>query len=67
MNKFVSFEMIFANGESFMGNMCINHSNIECEFDVLNVETLIRQKLNAGALGTIEQVDAVTLVNWKTL
>ena len=66
MNKFVSFEMVFVNGQKFLGNMCLRYSDITSDRDVKNVETYILQKLNAG-VDLIDRVDLVTLTNWKAL
>lgn len=67
MSKFFAFEMIFGDGQRFKGNMVAQYSDIDSERDVTNVETMIRQKLNAGVTGTEGRVDAVTLLNWKAL
>jgi hypothetical protein len=67
VNKFFSFEMVFDNGERFSGNMVASYSDITCEMDVTNVETMIKQKLNATATSLEETVMVVTLTNWKAL
>jgi len=63
MNKFVSFEMIFDNGERFMGNMIVSCEDIVSQEIVENIEFYIRQKLNEDE----NSVAAVTLVNWKAI
>jgi hypothetical protein len=66
MNKFVSFEMVFHTGQKYMGNMCIQYSDITCEMDITNVETYIKQKLNVGQ-DINGLIDMVTVTNWRTL
>ena len=67
MNKFVSFEMVFDNGERFMGNKTITYKEIESEHDIKFVEGLILDSLNTGLGDEDLGVDIVTLTNWKAL
>jgi hypothetical protein len=65
-SKFVSFEMVLVDGQRFMGNMTVQYGPIEGDFDVTNIETIVRQKLNVGS-DSENFVDIVTLMNWKSL
>lgn len=67
MNLFTSFEMVFDNGERFMGNKTITYKEIESEQDIKFIEGLILDSLNTGLVEGDLGVDIVTLTNWKTL
>lgn len=67
MNLFTSFEMVFDNGERFMGNKTITYKEIEGEQDIKFIEGLILDSLNTGLVEGDLGVDIVTLTNWKTL
>ena len=64
---FFSFEMIMGNGQKFMGNAVRQYTNITSEDDVVGVETMLRQSLNAGHTGLDEYIEILTLINWKAL
>ena len=63
MSKFVAFEMVFDNGERFMGNMVVECEDIVSEEVIENIELHIRQTLNDDD----NSIAAITLTNWKTL
>lgn len=65
-NKFFSFEMVFVNGHKYMGNMVLPYGDILSEYDVSDVENIIRTNLNQGG-DIVGMIDIVTLTNWKTL
>lgn len=66
MNKFVSFEMVFNNGQKFMGNKIMSFDFIGGEEDIKFLEEQIRCDLNKGQ-DLVDYVDIVTITNWKAL
>lgn len=68
MSKFVSFHLLFKNGESSQGNMVLSDFDIQSNSDIEAIESVIKSECNYdNKCNYKSKVDVVTLINWKSL